>query len=603
MKTQTRTIHIDQLYTQDVFLSFCNDDHTSGYGNKLGVKITPEFLIACEKDEFIVPVCVQDKIKYYSPFQIFIIAELCHNIVDEDGYLRDGDLMDLAYQKEHKTRYINWGGQSAFNINNRETEKDSKSHILNQFNLTKDFNNFVKLLHSFKTAKDMDLWDYEKRRLYRHAPEIQFDFSTEKDLKKIIEEYKLDIEKIKTILKIVGNFALHIDPMEQWFSYIHKHPVRRKDEFKGMASVAQELYNICDIAKELIETIEQKELPPLLEFIKSDFPYGNRDKINSYAEGEDILAIKKSHENLTLWIKKNIKYLNALFAKHYEWQKVDFIKHTKDIGEKLQDFYARYGDVRYVGSYRTIYPSDKKLDELDPETRRYFQIFSKADALSPDELQIEISQAISSRLSDLQREVSSIAYDITHVLQNDVPRIEREKNMSVTSIQEKYNKMNVNSKTDQGLLASMFWREYLPKEQEVFQKELNVIEKLKSELYQIAKETRLVFCAKCREKHVIVHQLHYDDKLSNEAICDDCISKKDLQSIKSGEWRCGHENDKGKMCNALLYKFAHNNIMNTNLMNNSNATITLNFGQMDIQVKCKDCKNVSTKSIDWGWLA
>lgn len=603
MKTQTRTIHIDQLYTQDAFLSFCNDDHSGSYGDKLGVKITPEFLMACEKDEFIVPVCVQDKVKYYSPFQIFIIAELCHNVVDEDGFLRDGDLIDLSYQKEYKTRYINWGGQSAFNINNRETEKNTKSNILNQFSLTKDFNNFVGLLHSFKTAKDMDLWDYEKRRLYSHAPEIQFDFSSEKDLKKILKEYKLDVAKIKTVLKIVGNFALHIDPMEQWFNYIHKHPTLRKDEFKGMASVAQELYNICDIAKELIETVEKKELLPLLEFIKSDFPYGNRDKINSYAEGEDILAIKKSHENLTAWIKKNTKYLNALFARHPQWQKIDFTKHAKDTGEKLHDFHARYGDIRYVGSYRTIYPSDKKLDELDPETKRYAQMFSKADNLSQDELQIEISQAISSRLSDLQREVSSVAYDISHVLQNDVPRIEREKNMSVTSIQEKYNKINKGSKTDQGLLASMFWREYLPKEQEVFQKELSVIEKLKSELHQITKSTRLVFCAKCREKHVVVHQLHYDDKLSNEAICDDCISKKDLQSIKSGEWRCEHENDKGKICNALLYKFAHNNIMNTNLMNNSNATITLNFGQMDIQVKCKDCKNISTKSIDWGWLA
>ena len=603
MKTQTRTIHIDQLYTQDAFLSFCNDDHSGSYGNKLGVKITPELLVACEKDDFLVPVYLDKETKYYSPFQIFIIAELCHNTVDEDGFLRDVDLMDLSYQKEHKTRYINWCGQSAFNINNRDTEKDTKSKILNQFSLTKDFNNFVRLIHSFKTAKDIDLWNHEKRRLYRHAPEIQFDFNSENDLKKILKVYKIDVAKVKTILKIVGNFALHIDPMEQWFNYIHKHPVRRKDEFKGVASVAQELYNICDIAKELIETVEQKELPPLLEFIKSDFPYGNRDKINSYAEGEDILAIKKACEDLTIWIKKNTKYLNTLFVKHPEWQKIDFTKHTKDIGEKLQDFYARYGDIRYVGSYRTIYPSDKKLDELDPETKRYVQIFSKSNDIHSDELQIEISQAISSRLSDLQREVSSVTYNIKNILENDVHRIEREKNMSVAKIQEKYNKLNVGSKKDQGLLASLFWREYLPKEQEVFHKELNLIEKLKSELYGIAKATRLVFCAKCREKHVIVHQLHYDDKLSNEAICDDCISKKDLQSIKSGEWRCEHENNKGEMCNALLYKFAHNNIMNTNLMNNSNATITLNFGQMDIQVKCKDCKNVSTKSIDWGWLA
>jgi hypothetical protein len=79
MKTQTRTIHIDQLYTQDAFLSFCNDDRASGYGNKLGVKITPEFLVACEKDDFLVPVYLDKGIKYYSPFQIFIVAELCQN--------------------------------------------------------------------------------------------------------------------------------------------------------------------------------------------------------------------------------------------------------------------------------------------------------------------------------------------------------------------------------------------------------------------------------------------------------------------------------------------------------------------------------------------
>lgn len=607
MKTPPRTIHIDQLYTQNAFLSFCNDDHNNSYGKKLGVKITPEFLMACEKDEFIVPVYVKDTVKYYSPFQVFLIAELCHNIVDEDGFLRDAQMMDLVYQKEHKTRYINWGGQSAFNISNRETEKNVKSKIINQFTVMQDFNDFVKCLHTFKTARGTENWDHEKERLYRHAPQIQFDFSKELDLKKILKTYKLDVTKLKMLIKVVGNFALHIDPMEQWFNYIHKHPTLRKDEFKGMASVAQELYNICDITKELVETVEQKELPPLLEFIKSDFHYGNRDKMNSYAEGEDILALKKAHGKLTVWIKKNTKYLNTLFTKHPEWQKVDLLKIAKDLKNKLEDFHTRYGDVRYVGNLRTIQPSIIPLESLDPDTKRYTDFYSKND--TPDgeypaqDISIHISSAIESRLNDLQREVSSLAHSITRILENNVPGIEMEKQSSIGDIQKKYDEKNKDSKVEPGLLASLFWREYLPKEQEKFQKELDIIEKLKSELYGIAKETRLVFCAKCREKYVVVHHLHFDDKLSNEAICDDCISKKDLQSIKSGEWRCGHENAKGNTCNALLYKFAHNNIMNTNLMNNSNATITLNFGQMDIQVKCKDCKNISIKSIDWGWLA
>lgn len=603
MKTPPRTINIDQLYTQDAFLSFCNDDHSSSYSKKLGVKITPEFLLACEKDEFIVPVYVQDKVKYYSPFQIFLVAELCHNVVDEEGFLRDVQMMDLAYQTEHKTRYINWGGQSAFNINNRITEKDKKSKILNQFTLMRDFNNFVKFIHTCKTLDQTRDRDFDKRRLYRHAPQIQFDFTTVPDLKKELKKYHLDTEQVKVLVKVIGNFALHIDPMEQWFSYIHRHPTLRKDEFKGLACVAQELYNFCDIGIELIETIENKSLPPFLEFVKSDFLYVHQDKINSYAEGEDILATKKAHENLTVWIKKNTKYLNALFAKHPEWQKVDIPKAVNELQKKLDDFHTRYGDVRYVGNLRTYHPSENNLDELDPETKRYVEMFMRSNNIPAEELQYEITQAISSRLNDLQREVSSLAHSIARILENDVPRIEGEKNMSVGPIQEKYNKKNEGSKTDQGLLASLFWREYLPKEQQKFQKELDTIEKLKSELYGIGKETRLVFCAKCRDKYVVVHHLHFDDKLSNEAICDDCISKKDLQSIKSGEWRCGHENNKGEICNAMLYKFAHNNIMNTNLMNNSNATITLNYGQMDITVTCKDCKNKSQKFVDWGWLA
>lgn len=602
MKTPPRTTNIDQLYTQDAFLSFCNDDHFNSYGKKLGVKITPEFLMACEKDDFIVPVYVQDKVKYYSPFQIFLVAELCHNIVDVDGFLRDVEMMDLAYQTEHKTRYVNWGGQSAFNINNRVTEKDTKSKILNQFTLMKDFNNFVKLLHTFQTARGTNNWDYEKQRLYRHAPQIQFDFSGELDLKKILKEYKLNIAKLKMLIKVVGNFALHIDPMEQWFNYIHKHPTLRKDEFKGMASVAQEFYNICDIAKELVEAVEQKELPPFLEFIKSDFGYTDRDKLNSYADGEDILAVKKANEQFIAWVKKNTKYLNGMFDKHPEWQKVNFVKMVKDLRGKLDDFHTRYGDVRYIGNYRTIHPSEKKVDELDPETKRYVQMFMKSNNIPEDELQIEISQAISSRLNDLQREVSSMAHNISKLLENDIYRIEREKQMSVGPIQEKYNKQNEGSKTDQGLLASLFWREYLPKEQKIFDIELEKIERLKSELYSFAKETRLVFCAKCREKHVVIHQLHYDEKLSNEAICDDCISTKELGTIKSGEWKCEHVNHKNETCGQMLYKFAHNNILSSILKNTANAKVTLNYGQIEIEISCPKCREKSRQVVEWGWL-
>ena len=71
MKTPPRTINIDQLYTQDAFLSFCNDYHSSRYNQKLGVKITAEFLSACEKDKFILPIHIQKEAVILRPLCSF----------------------------------------------------------------------------------------------------------------------------------------------------------------------------------------------------------------------------------------------------------------------------------------------------------------------------------------------------------------------------------------------------------------------------------------------------------------------------------------------------------------------------------------------------
>jgi hypothetical protein len=186
MKTPPRTTDIDQLYTQDAFLSFCNDYHSSRYNQKLGVKITAEFLSACENDKFILPVHIQKEvvaengkqitkeIKYYSPFQIFLVAELCNNFVDENNVLWDLDMSTLEDQKRRNVRFINWGGHSAFNIDDRKTEKNVKSKILNQFVIMEDFHNLLKFIHTCKTLDKSVDGDYDRRRLYRSSPQIQF---------------------------------------------------------------------------------------------------------------------------------------------------------------------------------------------------------------------------------------------------------------------------------------------------------------------------------------------------------------------------------------------------------------------------------------------
>lgn len=609
----------DQLYDEGRFLSYCNDEHYSSVDKKLGVKITPEFLSACGKDGFILPIHtqmekpmkekgeVEMEVKYYSPFQLFLVVMLHRNTIGKDGFLSDPY---WGSQEELTTRYISWGGQSAFNIENRHSQIPVRSPMTDHFVFMKDFHTFLRFLHTLPTLDGTRYGSYYMRRLYRGVPKLQYDFKGVN--KGTLLEHNLTIEILSHFVKVVGQFALIFDPLEQWYNYVHKHDLLRKDELKGMAGVAQELYNFCDIIRALIEHVEGKKLPPFLQHVKSDFYISDRDKVNTYARGEDILAIKKANEKMIGWIMKNKDYIDDIYSKHDDWEKVDILAVATDLQKELDDFYTRYGDIRYVGNSRTELPSDKKLEDLDPKTRWYFDMVMDSRARQKkdndddgykEDPQIEISSAISSRLRDLQREVMTIAHKTSNMLTNDRSRIESEKQMAVGPLHEEYFKLHDHA-TDPnpGLTNSLFWRDFLPKGQKKYDDEMELSDRKRRELNAIGNEADLVLCAKCRAKHVVVHQLHHDEKLSDEAICDSCIEEKDLQSIKSGEWHCEHETDKGLLCSTILYKFAHNNIMNTNLANYANATITLNYGQISIEVRCKECKKVSVKMIDWGWL-
>lgn len=612
---------MDQLYEESRFLSYCNDEHYSSVDKKLGVKITPEFLSACAKDEFILPIHtqiekrmtekgeVEMEVKYYSPFQLFLVVMLHKNTIGKDGFLSDPY---WGNQEELTTRYISWGGQSAFNIENRHSQVPVRSPMTDHYVFMKDFHTLLRFLHTLPTLDGTRHGSYYMRRLYRGVPKLQYEFKGV--TKDTLLEHNLTIEILSHFVKVVGQFALIFDPLEQWYNYVHKHDLLRKDELKGMTGVAQELYNFCDIIRSLIEHVEGKELPPFLQYVKSDFYISDRDKVNTYAKGEDILAIKKANEKMIAWITKNKDYIDDINSKHDDWEKVDILAVAKNIQKELDDFHTRYGDIRYVGSSRTELPSDKKLEDLDPKTRWYFDMVmdSRARRKKDDDdegykvdPQIEISRAISSRLGDLQRDVMTIAHKTSDMLMNDRSRIEREKQMSVGPLQEEYFKLHDHA-TDPNpdLTNSLFWSDFLPKGQKKYDDEMELSDRKRKELNAIGNEADFVFCAKCRTKHVVVHQLHHDEKLSNEAICDGCMEITDLQSIRKGEWHCEHTNEEGVLCDRLLYKFAHNNILNTTTLNTSVAKIQLNYGQMEIEVTCPSaiCRKKSYKVVEWGWL-
>jgi hypothetical protein len=616
MKESEIKIHTNQLFEQNKFLYFCNTDYHGNNREKLGRRITGEFLDACERDNFIIPIHrqiskvkdqdgkeIEKEFKFYSAFQIFLVSEFMRNTIGEEGLLIDLNTMDLEYQKKQNTRYINWGGGMAFNIGEWMDKDLGHPIMVNYFRLVRNFHNFLKFLHSCEVYDDTKYRDYEVRRMYPdETPKIQYKFEEIKNLRTKLSNFNLSIEDVKNIYKNVGSHALGIDPMKHWYYYLQKHDQLRRDEISGLGGVAQELYNFCKIVKNLIETVDKKILPPFIEYIQEGFLSPNEKQISKYAEGIDVLVVKKIANEFLKWLKENSTIIDEAIKLHGNIQ-LPYIQNLEAQIQQVELFHTKYGDVRYTGNMRQYSPSKLKFEELDMYVKHLITSVHRIGPTAPlseEEMPYEITGAIASRLNDLIRNVSSIAYKIRDILFIKIDELERQKPMLIAPLQQKYFE-EIKGKENQEVLQHKFWTDILYPEQKKIDLKIEEVRNTQSRLYGFTNELHKVFCVKCRENKVVLHQGQFDYRTSNEAICDDCVQKEDLQKMPDGEWHCEHEISKGKICNAMLQKFAHTNILNTNLLS-GNLNIKLNYGQTEVKVKCGKCKNYSEKILDWGWL-
>jgi ribosomal protein L37AE/L43A len=119
----------------------------------------------------------------------------------------------------------------------------------------------------------------------------------------------------------------------------------------------------------------------------------------------------------------------------------------------------------------------------------------------------------------------------------------------------------------------------------------------RDELGKIMLEMELLYCSVCRKRPVLDRFSSNEQRLSREAICADC--EKDTQGLKAknkGVWNCD-------FCGRMLYKFAYNNRLNDLVKNTATLDVTLQYGNMEIKIKCPNpkCQNVNARSIEWGW--
>lgn len=615
-----RELWVDQLYSEQKFLDFCNSDPSGTTRQKSEKRIDSKFLNACEKDKFILPLYsetvskkdadgndVFQVVKFYSPFQIFFVTALIKNSILEDGLLRDLEISNIDEQNQHKTRYINWGGGSSFNISYNDLRDPGHPSMYNYFKLAQDFHNFLNFLHSFKVYDETSERDYSKVRGSHYLPKLQYRFSDEKNLLTILKEYNLEINILENLMRYIGYIALSVDPNKEWYNYIQKHSQRKRDELRGHAAIAQELYNLCNILRKVIKQAGNIKLLPFIEFIHANSPFIQDKQINTLARGEDILAILQASRDLIKWLIENKEYLEKFYKNNPEIQTLSFLDNAIILEERILDFYQKYGDIRYVGSSRKVVPSKFKYAELDPLVKRNIDIVmivegnNKSRKLTPEEKEEHVEDAIISTLGDFRRFVIDYCAKIRDTLYTEQYRQEGLKSSSITEINKEYFSQDRKG-VEENIFVNNFYREYLPSKQKVFNDAMKIVENKQSELDTIINKTWLVFCGKCRKNYVVMHEQSNDHRSSPEAICDTCISKEDLQKIPNGEWRCEYEGLDGKECNNILQKFAHVNLLNSSLLGGNNLNITLNYGNMEIQVKCSKCKNISKRSVNWGWL-
>ena len=194
-KDKNLSLKKEQLLSEGRFIGYCNhsnDSRVSQFG-KLRVHIEPAFLRAAEQDGFLEPLFVSEEpvreeggsskiqpVHYYSPFQIYTIAQLAENEI-VDGKLQSPHV-SAQWQKEQKARFVSWGygGGMSSNVDQPQFRKGTDANgRVNQYGVCEYLHNFLRLLHSQDLpSRYSEITRHERERYYTDAPKLQYNFSS-----------------------------------------------------------------------------------------------------------------------------------------------------------------------------------------------------------------------------------------------------------------------------------------------------------------------------------------------------------------------------------------------------------------------------------------
>lgn len=145
-KEQKLDVIENQLMDKESFLRFCSFD----YHSRDKLEIADGFIVAAEKDGLIKPLIKRGKAKFYSSHQIFIVAALASNEVNNGLLWAKGEYEKFEeYYKGQGFRVINWGCNGyAFNIVAAENGRGTGIKGYNHLDVCREFHKILLLLHS-----------------------------------------------------------------------------------------------------------------------------------------------------------------------------------------------------------------------------------------------------------------------------------------------------------------------------------------------------------------------------------------------------------------------------------------------------------------------
>lgn len=540
----------DQLFDLKNFRWYCR---------RRGLSLTDEMFDVLIKEKFLNPLMVnEEKGPLFSPFQYVVVLFLRHNQIRR-GRLYSPDALAIAGGKRLPGIKFDLG--SYFRYDNYKFP----------YYVVETLEKCLTFIHSLECVPI----HYQAELLSgKKSDTVSLEYYYDGvDCSEVAEKLELGFDDFNNIRGFMATSLRVNDPMWNWFYYIDRHPRWRREELQGDALVYQQIYFLDYVLRDFGQVVFDKEMIDLKGLEEKNSGLGPK-RDDDYVHGVDLRSIFKTLFDFDEWIKtkESEQYVEDEDVELLESFNNDLFGLLEKMGLTLKDL-----DTDIVFSVEAM-SKKLKLEDLPFHLREI--AWHKGDDTKPVIKKNSVRFALRHYLMDLQRGLVGL-----------ITRCERRVSAERSDLYSRR--------------YTPIWRGGIDTPEKV-EERLKFCNLVIGKLYDFQKRARRVFCQRCRKKHI--KSLDYGNE-SKGYLCDDCVDQS-KEYVLSGKKELMEQflNDKSSlvMCDdcgeKLMFKFANRNTFISKTENQSLPVITLQYGHVELSVRCDKCGYVNIKGFNFGWL-